>query len=160
MNHKVTFSPFYKPHPFLSEGMDARKINSWTFFPEIYCIIDRLLNLLNIRNIWQTTEPHQENLFSYSKLCQTEAPSVQFPQRLYMNFSWELFEVCLLSGYDHLDKPIARIPVCVCMQVHTYRFGLYLREKSALFLFRLFLQICLNASPGITLLYWLKEFQS
>lgn len=54
-----------------------------------------------------------------------------------------------------MDKPIAWIPVCMCLQVHTYRFGLCLRERSALFLFCLFLQTCLNASPGITL----KEFQ-
>lgn len=127
VNHKVTFSPFYKPHPFLSKGVDARKINLWTFFAEIYCLIANLVNLLNIRNIWLTTERHQENLFSYSKLCQTEAPSVQFPQCLYINFSWKLFEVCFLSGYDHLEKPITWIPVCMCMQVHTYRFGLHWR---------------------------------
>lgn len=123
----VTSSPFYKPHPFLNEGMGCYNDNLLNF-PEIPHLVASLLHLLNLINIWLTSEPPQDNTSHYSspysKLCQTEAPSVQLPQCLCMNISWKLF--CFLSGCDHLVEPVVCIYVCMCTQILIHRVWLYL----------------------------------
>lgn len=86
VDHIVTSSPLYKPHPLLSRGMACQQDNFLNFLSRNIHLIASLLHQLNVISIWLTTEPHQENSFHYSfpcsMLCQTEAPSVQLFQYL------------------------------------------------------------------------------